>query len=159
MQLDEIDFSNGMWRGLLTAEKSGASPTFSVELNGAVVEGTRISAGPSDREWVIDIPIPNHAIGDGVYTFLIFVEGNSAPVGSFCISAGRAMEYDLQAEVALLREKLEILIRAFRRHIQNAATCRRVTGDKIHMNWTYCASTLSLGASKCPNHTPIFLRH
>ena len=66
MQLDEIDFLNGMWRGLLTAEKSGASPTFSVELNGAVVEGTRISAGPSDRKWVIDIPIPNHAIGDGV---------------------------------------------------------------------------------------------
>ena len=118
--MDEIDFSNGMWRGLLTAEKSGAYPTFSVELNGAVVEGTRISAGPSDREWVIDIPIPNDAIGDGVYTFLIFVEGNSVSVGSYCISAGRAMEYDLQAEVALLREELEILIRAFRRHIQNA---------------------------------------
>ena len=66
MQLDKIDFSNGMWRGLLTAEKSGASPTFSVELNGAFVEGTRISAGPSDREWVIDIPIPNHATEDGV---------------------------------------------------------------------------------------------
>ena len=71
MQLDKIDFSNGMWRGLLTAENSGTFPSFSVELNGAVVEGTRISAGPSDREWVIDIPIPNHAIGDGVYTFLI----------------------------------------------------------------------------------------
>ena len=69
MQLDKIDFSNGMWRGLLTAEDSGTSPSFSVELNGAVVEGTRISAGPSDREWVIDIPIPKHAIGDGVYTF------------------------------------------------------------------------------------------
>ena len=66
MQLDKIDFSNGMWRGLFTAEKPVAAPSFSVELNGAVVEGTRISAGPSDREWVIDIPIPNHAIGDGV---------------------------------------------------------------------------------------------
>ena len=120
MQLDKIDFSNGMWRGLLTAENSGTFPSFSVELNGAVVEGTRISAGPSDREWEIDIPIPNHAIGDGVYTFLIFVQGNSVPVGSFCISAGRAMEYDLQAEVALLREELKILKRAFRRHIHNA---------------------------------------
>jgi len=104
----------------LTAEGTGTSPSFSVELNGAVVEGTRISAGPSDCEWVIDIPIPKHAIGDGVYTFLIFVESTSVPVGSFCISAGRAMEYDLQAEVALLREELEILKRAFRRHIQNA---------------------------------------
>ena len=69
MQLDKIDFSNGMWRGLLKAEKSGTSPTFSVELNGAVVEGTGISTGPSDREWVINIPIPKHAIGDGVFTF------------------------------------------------------------------------------------------
>ena len=39
MQLDKIDFSNGMWRGLLTAENSGTSPSFSVELNGAVVRG------------------------------------------------------------------------------------------------------------------------
>ena len=30
------------------------------------------------------------------------------------------MEYDLQAEVALLREELEILKRAFRPHIHNA---------------------------------------
>ena len=26
MQLDKIDFSNGMWRGLLTAENSGYLP-------------------------------------------------------------------------------------------------------------------------------------
>ena len=26
MQLDKIDFSNGMWRGLLTAENSGTFP-------------------------------------------------------------------------------------------------------------------------------------
>ena len=118
--MDEIDFSNGMWRGLLTAEDSGTSPSFSVELNGAVVKGIRISARPSDREWVIDVQIPKHAIGDGVYTFLIFVQGISVPVCSFCISAGRAMAYDLQAEVALLWEELEILKRAFRRHIHNA---------------------------------------
>ena len=104
----------------MTAEGTGTSPSFSVELNGAVVQGTRISAGQSDCEWVIDIPIPKHAIGDGVYTFLIFVESTSVPVGSFCISAGRAMEYDLQAEVALLPEELEILKRAFRRHIHNS---------------------------------------
>ena len=73
MQLDKIDFSNGTWRGLLTAEKSGSIPAFSVELDGALVDGVHVSAGPSDREWVIDIPIPNHAIGDGVHTFLIFV--------------------------------------------------------------------------------------
>ncbi|MGB0734642.1 MAG: hypothetical protein ACPHAO_08005 [Paracoccaceae bacterium] len=61
-----------------------------------------------------------NTIRDGVHTFLIFVESNSVPVGSFCISAGRAMEYDLQADVAVLWEELEILKRAFRRHIHNA---------------------------------------
>ena len=30
------------------------------------------------------------------------------------------MEYDLKAEVALLQEEVEILKRAFRRHIHNA---------------------------------------
>ncbi|ERL97797.1 hypothetical protein HIMB11_01748 [Rhodobacteraceae bacterium HIMB11] len=83
MQLDKIDFSNGMWRGLLTAENSGTLPSFSVELNGAVVEDTRISAGPSDREWVIDIPIPKHAIGDGVYTIFDFRSGQFGSSGQF----------------------------------------------------------------------------
>lgn len=50
MQLDKIDFSNGTWRGLLTAEKSGSIPAFSVELDGALVDGVHVSAGPSDRE-------------------------------------------------------------------------------------------------------------
>jgi len=52
--------------------------------------------------------------------FLIFFESNSVPVGGFCILAGCAMEYDLQAEVALLREELEILKRACWREIHNA---------------------------------------
>ena len=63
MQLDKIDFSNGMWRGLLTAENSGNSPSFRVELNGALVEGTQISAGPSDHEWVIEFQFPNTRSG------------------------------------------------------------------------------------------------
>ena len=69
------------------------------------------------------------------------------------------MEYDLQAEVALLQEELEILNRSLVDISTTQARCRRVTGDKIQMNWTYCEGTLSFGAPKCPNHTPIFLRH
>jgi len=38
-------------------------------------------------------------------------------MGSFCISSDRAMEYYLQAIVALLRKELEILKWAFRLHI------------------------------------------
>jgi hypothetical protein len=41
-------------------------------------------------------------------------------IGSFCISAGRAMEHDLQAKVAILWEELEILKRAFDRRNRNA---------------------------------------
>ena len=50
MQLDKIDFSNGMWRGLFTAEKPDAVPSFSFEFNGALVEGVHVSAGHSDRD-------------------------------------------------------------------------------------------------------------
>ena len=120
MQLYKIDFSNGIWRGLLTVVQGNASPTLRVELNGVLVEDTTIADGPSECEWIINIPIPRHAIGDGVYTFTIFIDNDAVPIASFCMTAGRAMEYDLQAEVALLREELEILKRAFRRHIHNA---------------------------------------
>ena len=120
MQLDKIDFINGIWRGLLTVAQGSASPTLRVELNGALVEDTTITDGPSECEWIINIPIPRHAIGDGVYTYTIFIDNDTVPIASFCMTAGRAMEYDLQAEVALLREELEILKRAFRRHIHTA---------------------------------------
>lgn len=120
MQLDKIDFSNGVWRGLLTASQAGPTPSMRVELNGEAIDGCAVSGGPTDREWIIEISVPKDAVGDGVFTFSIFVNDSIAPDCSFCISGGRAMEYDLQAEVALLRDELEILKRAFRRHIHNA---------------------------------------
>ena len=104
----------------MTLAQGNASPTLRVELNGVLVEDTTITDGPSECEWIINIPIPRHAIGDGVYTFTIFIDNDAVPIASFCMTAGRAMEYDLQAEVALLREELEIIKRAFRRHIHNA---------------------------------------
>ena len=120
MQLDKIDFSNGIWRGLLTVAQGSTTPELRVELNGTLIADTTITDVPSECEWIINIPIPRHAIGDGVYTFTIFIDDDKVPIASFCMTAGRAMEYDLQAEVALLREELEILQRAFRRHIHNA---------------------------------------
>lgn len=55
-----------------------------------------------------------------VGTSIAVHHNDTVPIASFCMTAGRAMEYDLQAEVALLREELEILKRAFRRHIHTA---------------------------------------
>ena len=120
MQLDKIDFSNGIWRGLLTVAQGSAKQELRVELNGTLIADTTITDGPSECEWIINIPIPRHAIGDGVYTFTIFIDDDTVPIASFWMTAKRAMEYDLQAEVALLREELAILKRAFRRHIHNA---------------------------------------
>ncbi len=119
MTLDKIDFSNGIWRGLLKTGQAQEKPELQVTLNGAELDPCVVTAGSTDSEWIVEIAVPAHAIGDGVFTFVVLSSSAEHPIATFCLSGGRSMEYDMQAEVALLREEIEILKRAFRRHIHN----------------------------------------
>ena len=66
--------------------------------------------------WVVRVPIPSHLIADGVQTFLISDKRSGETLDSFALMSGDALSYDIRAEVTLLREELDMLKRAFRRH-------------------------------------------
>ncbi|HMQ39634.1 MAG TPA: hypothetical protein PKC09_00045 [Paracoccus sp. (in: a-proteobacteria)] len=119
------DFENlglkaGTWSGLL--HRAAAPAQAGLVHNGERVAEARIAAA-GEGIWRIDVDLPAERLGDGVTSFLLFEEvaGDEAPVGrgqplaSLSVSAGRALQRDLLAELDLVRAELELLKREFRR--------------------------------------------
>ena len=115
VRVENIVFANGIWRGLATFSKtSPRDAQIYVTFHGDRIDGVTIDAGPSKSEKIIEFPIPSAAIGDGVHTLLIMVDGLPDPVSRVTLSGGHALAHDLTAEVAQLREELDIIKRVIR---------------------------------------------
>jgi hypothetical protein len=105
----------GVWEGVLSSAKP--SPKIEVVLEGNLVAGVVLTAIPDrPNEWLVRVPIAAEHLSEGVQTYLIREEGTTETLTSFTVITGVAMEDDLRAEVDLLRQELDMLKRAFRRH-------------------------------------------
>jgi len=110
-------FREGVWEGLLAASRKDAPPPeITVSLNGAPVRGVTVAQAGAPGRWVVRIPIPVEAVGDGVQTVLIPDAACGETLESFTLIAGEALGDDIRAEMALLKAELDMLKRAFRNH-------------------------------------------
>lgn len=117
MTLSKIRFRNGIWEGTITnVPDTGARPDIQVRLLDQLVDGITVKEGGSDSEWNLHVPVPSHAVADGVHSFVIYDGATDTKLGDFTLIAGEAAADDLRAEVELLRAELDMLKRAFRRH-------------------------------------------
>ena len=117
LTLTKTRLFEGVWEGVLTRESGGtAAPEVEVTHLQKPLEGVEIIEKPEDKLWVLRVPIPAEVIADGVQTFLITDTETGAKIGDFALMSGDALSYDIRAEVTLLREELDMLKRAFRRH-------------------------------------------
>lgn len=117
LTLTKTRLFEGVWEGVLTRETGGtAAPEVEVTHLQKPLEGVEIIEKPEDKLWVLRVPIPAEVIADGVQTFLITDTETGAKIGDFALMSGDALSYDIRAEVTLLREELDMLKRAFRRH-------------------------------------------
>ncbi|MGB0799607.1 MAG: hypothetical protein ACPG5U_08450 [Planktomarina sp.] len=64
----------------------------------------------------ISVPVPSQFITEGVNTFMI--RYGDQTIGSFTLIAGDLAGDDLRAEVEMLRTELDMLKKAFRRHVR-----------------------------------------
>ncbi|MCU0817409.1 MAG: hypothetical protein MUF74_13480 [Cypionkella sp.] len=105
----------GVWEGVLTGAEN--KPALEVLLLERLVQGVTVDP-VTDRpgDWLVRVPVPPEALNEGVQTFLIREAGQSETLAHFTIITGVAMEDDMRAEVDLLRQELDMLKRAFRRH-------------------------------------------
>ena len=117
LTLTKIRMRNGLWEGSLSgAPTTGAMPDIRVNYLDQQVEGVKLEEAQNPGSWTLTVPVPVHAIADGVQTFVIFDAANDTKLGDFTLIAGEAVADDLRAEVELLRAELDMLKRAFRRH-------------------------------------------
>ena len=93
-----------------------APPQIAVTHHGEQVDGAAIKKAAQSDDWVLHVPIPVHLLADGVQTYLISDVETGETLNSFTLLTGEALAEDIREEMALLREELDMLKSAFRRH-------------------------------------------
>lgn len=107
----------GIWQGVITkASNTDRQPEINVEHLGKQVPGFAITENREAGNWALQIPVPPELIADGTQTFLICDARDGDVLDSFSLICGEALGDDIRAEMNLLREELDMLKRAFRRH-------------------------------------------
>ena len=116
--------SDGRWGGLLHA-KAAPGRVLLVHEGQAVAQADVVAAG--DDLWRVMVTLPPSVLRDGTQSLLLVTDagGAKAPddaalpgsdvLARLVLIAGRALDHDLQAEVALIRVELDLLKREFRR--------------------------------------------
>jgi hypothetical protein len=114
-RLTKTRIRGGLWEGVFSGAQE--KPAIEVTLLEKPIAGVIVEAVPErSGEWAVRVPIPADALSEGVQTFLIRETGGTETLAHFTIITGVAMEDDMRAEVDLLRQELDMLKRAFRRH-------------------------------------------
>lgn len=115
MVLTKTRIKGGVWEGILSGPE--VQPQLQALLLERPVPGLTVAAVPGQAgKWAVRVPVPAEVLAEGVQTFLIRAVGSDETLAHFTIITGVAMEDDLRAEVDLLRQELDMLKRAFRRH-------------------------------------------
>ena len=105
----------GIWEGILSSEASEAPELIVTHLD-VPVDGVTVTPNDTGDGWLVRVPVPANRLSDGVQTFVIRDAGTDETLNSFALLAGDALSEDIRAEMGLLREELDMLKRAFRRH-------------------------------------------
>jgi hypothetical protein len=110
----------GVWEAVLSGD---AEPAVEALHQGCILPGPSLSAiAGRPGEWMLRLAVPSDRLDHGVQTFLLRAKADGQTLGHFTIVSGVPLEADLRAEIDLLRAELDLLKRAFRRHVRDGAT-------------------------------------
>lgn len=116
LKLEQGRIAAGVWEGLLSGV-SGEAPEIEALCAGRTIEGVAVEPVPGQAgRQAVRVPIPAWVLNDGVHTVL--VRAGATVLAQFSLVAGEPLEADLRAEISLLREELDLLKRAFQRHVR-----------------------------------------
>jgi hypothetical protein len=112
--LTQTRIANGIWEGVLT----GAAIPAALEAThqGRKLEGLTVTPVQGQAgSHTVQLAIPATVLSEGVQTVLLQAGGEI--LASFSLVAGQPLEDDIRAEISLLRAELDLLKKAFRRHV------------------------------------------
>jgi hypothetical protein len=109
-------FARGIWEGEVRGAGERRPPVEVVHADRPVPD-VSLSADEAGL-WHLRFAVPADAVGEGVHTLIIRNAETGETLDTLTMLAGDPMDGDLRGEVALLRAELELLKRAFRRHVR-----------------------------------------
>lgn len=114
--LVQASITAGVWEGVFGGTGT-TPPAFAARHGGREVEGVELRSVPGKAgQLAVRVPIPAWALNDGVQTFVVQADGTT--LAEFTLVAGIPLDQDLRAEIGLLRAELDLLKRAFQRHVR-----------------------------------------
>jgi len=116
LKLTKTRLFAGVWEGVLSGYEGDVAPKIRVTHLSETVDGVIVKVAPELNGWLVQVPMPAHLMSDGVQTFLISDAQTGATLNSFTLLFGEVLAEDIRDEMALLREELDLLKSAFRRH-------------------------------------------
>lgn len=117
--LTQTRIAEGWWEGIL-AGATAADATVEAWHQDRRIDGVVVTplVGKLGAH-AVRVPIAASVLNEGVQTVVLRAGGEM--LASFTIVAGVPLEEDLRAEISLLRAELDLLKRAFRRHLVETA--------------------------------------
>lgn len=125
-KFEDYGVRGGVWSGRLTATRRPGR-VCATHLGEVVAEAVLTDA--AGNAWNLRIDLPAALISEGVTSLILVADeaGPGAPVSPASVhlarlnlAAGRVLDDDVAAELALLRSELELLKREFRRFAAEA---------------------------------------
>ncbi len=120
LTVNKTRMSNGMWEGIISDVPDGIRPGIEVKFREHPLDTVAIDQ-VSGGDWRLRFSIPTQMVSDGIQTITILEANTGEVLDSFALIAGDAADETMQAEIDLLREELDLLKRAFRRHCVETA--------------------------------------
>lgn len=112
----------GRYEGVLTVDNPSMAHGLEAVHEGKVVAvATLIQDEIRPTDWRVAIDLPASLIADGVQVIAIRSVTSGAVLDRITLMAGAPLDEDFRAEIALLRDELEMLKRAFRSHCAQTA--------------------------------------
>jgi hypothetical protein len=112
--LVKLKLSEGRYVGELSApDGTGIEAVHA----GRVVATAHVSPGDGGRHRV-SLDIPPGVLSDGVQVVALRSTVTGTTLDRVTVQAGEILDEDLHAEIALLRDELELLKKAFRQHVR-----------------------------------------
>lgn len=116
--LTQTRIADGWWEGTLSGKKGDA--VVEAWHQDRQIDGVKVvKLDGKTGKLGVRVPITAAVLSEGVQTVVLRVDGEVK--AAFAIVAGQPLDEDLRAEISLLREELELLKRAFRRHCAETA--------------------------------------
>jgi hypothetical protein len=119
--LIRVRLQGGRYEGLLTCADSAGTGIEAVH-EGRVIAAATLSPD-EDRQssWRAAVDLPGEVIGEGVQVIALRSTTTGKVLDRITLMAGAPLDEDIRVELALLRDEVEMLKRAFRRHCAETA--------------------------------------